>query len=101
MGVRVELSQQARRDLREIAAFIARNNPGRSRTFCRELLLTARNLSDHPHIGRVFPERGDVAIREIVHGAYRIIYQVIGKPEAIFILRFWHGARGAPQLGRD
>ena len=101
MGAPVELSQQARRDLREIGEFIARNNPHRARTFRRELLLKARNLGDHPRMGRIFPERGDEAIREIVYGAYRIIYQVIGSSEAIFILRFWHAARGHPQIVED
>ena len=49
-------------------------------------------------MGRVTPEVGDPDVREIVHGAYRIIYELRCEPAAIYILRFWHGARGTPEF---
>jgi plasmid stabilization system protein ParE len=49
-------------------------------------------------MGRVTPEVGDPAVREIAHGAYRIIYELRREPAAIYILRFWHGARGTPEF---
>ena len=101
MGAPVELSLQARRDLREIRAFIARNNPDRARTFSRELPLKARSLGNHPQMGRVVPDLEEETVREIVHGAYRIVYEVLGDSEGIFILRFWHAARGNPQIVED
>ncbi len=92
---------RALEDLREIAAFIARNNLTRARTFRDQLLPRALGLGHHPLMGRVVLEVDDEAVREIVHGAYRIIDEVGDNLDRIFVLRFWHGARGAPQLGQD
>lgn len=33
-------------------------------------------------------------------GAYRIIYQVFREPDTVFVLRFWHGARGTPDIAK-
>ena len=49
-------------------------------------------------MGRVVPEEDDPNVREIVHKAYRIIYETRHDPDTIFILRFWHGARGTPEI---
>ena len=46
-------------------------------------------------------ELDDEAVRETVHGAYRIIYRVTTDRDRGFILRFWHGARGTPQIVED
>jgi plasmid stabilization system protein ParE len=51
-----------------------------------------------PESGRVVPELGDDAVRETVHGNYRIIYEVFHNRGTIYMLRFWHGARGNPKL---
>src|SRR5436309_633936 len=101
MGLRVDLSLRPKKDLRQISAFIARHNPTRSRTFRRELGLKAYSLGEHPQMGRVVPELSDASVREIIHGAYRIIYKITDDPERISILRFWHGARGHPQIVED
>ncbi len=87
--------------MREIVLFIARNNPVRARTFRNELFLKAQSISDHPWMGRVVPERNDEGLREIVRGAYRIVYRVTVETERVTILRFWHAARGNPQIVED
>jgi plasmid stabilization system protein ParE len=48
-------------------------------------------------MGRTVPEVGDPAVREIVHGSYRIVYELFRDPNAVFVLRFWHAARGTPE----
>lgn len=101
MGARVTFAQRAREDLREISSYIARNNPRRAKTFGRELILKAQSLGEHPRMGCVVLELDDEAVRETVHGAYRIIYRVTADRDRIFILRFWHGARGNPQIVED
>jgi plasmid stabilization system protein ParE len=59
----------------------------------------AISLGDFPELGRTVPELEDPAVRKIVHGAYRIIYELRHAPDVLYILRFWHGARGEPKLG--
>ena len=101
MGAPVDLVLQAQDDLREIVAFIARNNQARAESFGDMLYEKAMSLGNHPMMGRVVPELHDDAIREIIHGAYRIICEVFANPEMITALRFWHAARGAPQVVED
>jgi hypothetical protein len=40
---------------------------------------------------------GDARVREIVHGSYRIMYELQFGPDEVYVLRFWHAARGVPQ----
>ena len=44
-----------------------------------------------PRSGRIVPEVGDPAIREILLGNYRIVYRI--KSGAVEILAVHHGAR--------
>jgi len=37
-------------------------------------------------------------LREIVHRPYRIIYEIFAEQSTVFVLRFWHGARGEPEI---
>lgn len=98
MGWPVILTDQSRHDLREIVSFIARDNPERARSFGNELISRALSLSKFPEIGRTVPELGDPAVREIIHGSYRIVYELLRDPDAVYVLRFWHGARGTPDI---
>lgn len=82
MGWPVILTPQARDDLRELVVFIARDSPERARTFGNILVDKALSISAHPEIGRVVPELNDLAVREIVHRSYRIIYEVLHEPDA-------------------
>jgi plasmid stabilization system protein ParE len=99
MGIPVILTPQAQEDLQQIVSFIARDNPERAISFGNQLIDKALSLSSVSLRGRVMPELNDPEVREIVHGSYRIIYEVIS--EKIYILRFWHGARGEPEIKKE
>lgn len=99
MGWPVILTEQSRDDLREIVSFIARDSSARARRFGNELINQALSIGDFPEMGRTVPELGDPAVREIIHGSYRIVYELLREPNAVFVLRFWHGARGTPEIG--
>src|SRR5436190_12454592 len=98
MGFPVILTEKAIEDLATIVAFIAADNSERARSFGNLLIDRALAIRPFPEIGRVVPEIGDSEVREILQGSYRIIYRVIHDPDAIYILRFWHGARGEPEI---
>jgi len=91
MGLAVILTPQSLEDIQSIVAFIAKDNPERARSFGNELIDKALSLSTLPLRGRVTPELNDSNVREIVHGSYRIIYEVLN--DTVYVLRFWHGAR--------
>ena len=101
MGWPVILTPQAQDDLREVVTFISRHSPERARSFGNTLIDKALTLSLHPERGRIVPELDDSAVREIVHSAYRIIYEVMRDPDSVYVLRFWHGARGTPEILED
>ena len=98
MGVPVVITPTAIGDLEEIVRFIAFDSPERARQFGYVLINQALSLAPFPEMGRVTPEIGDPDVREIVHGSYRIIYELRREPSAIYVLRFWHAARGTPEL---
>jgi len=83
-----------------VVRYIARENPARARSFGNELVDRALSVGAFPELGRLVPEINDPAVREVVHAPYRIIYEVFHQPDVIYILRFWHGARGVPEIQR-
>lgn len=101
MGCRVILTPQSQTDLQEIVSFIRRDSPQRACAFGNLLLDKALSLTAFPLMGRIVPEINAPSVREIIHGFYRIIYEFIPDQPTIFILRFWHAGRGAPEIVRD
>ena len=97
MGCPVIITPTAIRDLESIVRFIAHDSPQRARRFGYALIDGALSIGPFPESGRVVPELGDPDVREMIHGSYRIIYEVKRSPEAVFVLRFWHAARGTPE----
>ena len=98
MGWPVTLTKQSQEDLREIVSFIARDSPADAGRFGNVLIDQALSIGRFPQIGRVVPEIGDPSVREIIHGSYRIVYELLREPNAVFVLRFWHSARGVPEI---
>jgi plasmid stabilization system protein ParE len=96
VGYEVVLSRLAQADLAEIVAYIARDNRDAAVRLGHELVNHARTLQNFPRMGRVVPEFQIDTLREIVHGAYRIVYQIDDTGKRVAIARFWHGARGTP-----
>ena len=97
---RVIFAPQAERDLRAINFYIARNSSADiAARFGNRLIDRALALTTLPERGRVVPEIGDPNVREIFFKSYRIVYRIRG--DVIDVVRFWHAARGAPQIDSD
>lgn len=88
--MRIEFSPESRLDLLEIAAFIARDNPSRARSFVDELAADCARLATQPGVGAARPELGNGA-RLLPHGRYLIFYRVDG--DVVRIARVLHSAR--------
>jgi toxin ParE1/3/4 len=93
--VEIEIKDAARMDLREIAIYIARDNPDRSESFVEELLVRIETIGERP---LSFPERNDwgEGIRRALHGRYLILFRV--RDDRVEILRILHGARDIDSL---
>jgi plasmid stabilization system protein ParE len=98
--VEVIFAPRAERDLHSIASYIARrNSPEVAERFGNRLIDRALTLATLPERGRIVPEFGDPEIREIFFKTYRIVYRV--RPGKVEVIRFWHAARGAPEIDSD
>jgi toxin ParE1/3/4 len=98
MGIPVILTPRSPGDLREIAAYIAQDSRERAVGLGSRLIDRALSVGAFPGAGRMEPEERDPAVREVIQERYRIIYEVLQDPPRVYILRFWHGARGAPEV---
>jgi toxin ParE1/3/4 len=82
---------QAADDVDAICEFIARDSEVYARDFAERVNGAVELLRDFPLAGRQVPEFTDPALRELLHGRYRIIYEVVR--DAVHILAIHHGAR--------
>jgi len=98
MGYQITLSSSARRDLRDIVRYISLDSRDRAVRFGRLLVSSTKQLSEFPEMGRMVPEFRDPSIREIVVRFYRVIYRVEHNGRRVDVARFWHGARGTPEI---
>lgn len=98
MTVRLVWSEQAVEDLAEIHAYIARNSPRYADVVAGRLLAALSRLADHPDSGRMVPELEDPAVREVIHGTYRLVYE--RHADAVEILTVFRASRLLPPLDR-
>lgn len=97
-GVKIRWSEQAVEDLTEIHRYIARNSPRYAAAVAGRVVDAVDRLQAFPDIGRMVPELGDPTVREVIEGAYRIIYE--RRAEAVEILTVFRGTRAFPRIER-
>lgn len=85
--MKVEWSPLALDRVSEIARYIAKDNPDAAERWVNELFDSVERLVDFPESGRVVPEVGVRRIRELIFGAYRVIYGVKDKVEILTVRR--------------
>ena len=97
---KVTFAPQAERDLLAIAEFIAgRNSVDVASRFGNRLIDRALTLDSFPERGRIVPEIDQADIREIIFKSYRIVYRL--RDRNVQVIRFWHTARGTPEIDSD
>lgn len=55
-------------------------------------------LAGSPELGRIVPEFEDPFIREIIVRSYRVVYRLDDVRHLVEVIRFWHAARGTPEI---
>jgi toxin ParE1/3/4 len=78
-------------DLDAIGEYIARDSVDAACVFVSRLIDAVEHLQQFPRSGRVIPEVGDENCREVVYGAYRLMYRLEG--EDVWITGVVHAAR--------
>jgi toxin ParE1/3/4 len=100
MDCKVIISARALRDLEEIVRYISADNPQAAVRFGTRLLEEAESIGVMPQAGRVVPEFKMPNIRERIFRSFRIVYRVDEEQHRVVVSRFWHGARGTPEMYR-
>jgi toxin ParE1/3/4 len=83
----------ARRDLREIHTFIARDSKRSADALVRGIRSAVQRLADFPESGRVIPEYEDDKYREIVVSPYRVPYRYQRDHDLVEVLLVVHARR--------
>ncbi len=73
--------------VREITLYIAQDNPDVAALWVERLFDSVQRLGAYPESGRVVPGLGVARIREVVFGAYRVIYTTKDEIEILTVRR--------------
>ncbi len=84
-------ASSALKDIESIAEYIERDSEDQAALFVTRIIEMTDRLEKFPESGRVIPEINQNDCREIVYGAYRIMYRIV--KEEIWITGIVHAAR--------
>ena len=88
---RVIWTRQAVEDVEAIQAYVARGSARYAALLVERIVAAVGRLESFPMSGRVVPEVGDDSLREVVFGAYRIVYRL--QAESVQVVAVHHAAR--------
>jgi len=89
------IAPRARLDLRQIGAFIVRDNPERALSFVDEIEAHARRAAERPLGYRLRDEIGP-GLRGLLHGRYSILFRDLA--DEVRVVRILHTARDFGKL---
>ena len=81
----------ALKDIESIAEYIERDSVDQAALFVTRIIAMTDRLAEFPQSGRIIPEINQKDCREIIYGAYRIMYRIV--KEEIWITGVVHAAR--------
>ena len=82
----VKWSNPAKLDLKQIHDYIARDSKYYAQKVSLEIVEKSEKLNQFPEVGRIVPEIGDPAIRELLIYSYRLIYEVFSTKVEVLAL---------------
>ena len=83
------------KDMESIAAYIARDSEFHAAKQVERFFLSAERLRTHPRSGRLIPEIGHPAFRELIVGNYRVMYH-LSEDQLAEVITVHHSARRFP-----
>ena len=88
---RVIWTRGAVEDVEAVKAYVARDSVRYATLLAERIVAAVDRLESFPESGRMVPEVGDESLREIIHGACRIVYRI--KAESVEGVTVHHAAR--------
>lgn len=98
MGHKVIWTDEAIADLRQIVAYIAKDNSDAAVKVGEELIRKSMLLAGQPCMGRMLREPKRDSLREIIVRPYRLIYEIDDASSTVRVRVLWHGARREPPI---
>ena len=90
--ITVSFAPSAFSDIQEMQAWYAEQLvPEIGERFAREIIEKVEALQAHPDMGRIVPEFGVAALRELIHPPFRIVYRHEGN--RVRVVRVWRSER--------
>lgn len=89
--MKIVYAPRARRDLNDIALYIARDNPDRAQSFVAELRGKVQGLREWPERFPLIPRWASEGLRRCHHGHYAIVYRA--DSTRVSIVRIFHTAQ--------
>jgi len=97
---RVRLTEQAQNELDAIIEYYERVGASDfAEVFEEKVIGNIRPLEQFPQMGRIVPEIGDEAIREVLYRNYRIAYVVDRDDKEVDVLTIFHSSQQFGRLG--
>ena len=88
MAVEIRFSESATADLEDLLSWYAERGLAEVGVrLVRELLERVDHLAEHPDMGRMVPEFGQPALREIIQPPFRVVYR--RDHNAVRVVRVW------------
>jgi len=81
-------TEKAIERIEEICAFIGLDSKVNATKFALELFEKEELILNHRKIGKIVPEYEAKEYRQIIHGNYRLVYQIIEKEIFILTVRY-------------
>jgi len=92
LSYRILITLNAQKNLEEIVSYLKQESKNRAYAWLKRVQERIQSLQTNPRRCRQVPEySGDKEIRELLFGAYRIIFEM--SSDEIFVLYVYHGAR--------
>jgi toxin ParE1/3/4 len=93
--VKLVWTKSAAQQLRAEAAYIGGSRPEAARSWIVGLRTAVERLREYPYSGRTVPEYPNSTKRELIHGHYRVIYEV--RSDGVFVLTLRHSRQMLPE----
>jgi toxin ParE1/3/4 len=97
--LRLRWTRRAIDDLREIRAYIARDDPAAGARWVQRLRQRARLAARAPRAGRIVPELEREDVREVFVRSYRIVYELTA--DELRVLTVFEGHRLLSEPGSE
>ena len=88
-------TERALRDLRDINAYIAADDPAAAERWADKLLVAAERAARFPYSGHIVREKGREDLRQILVRSYRIVYLV--REKRVDVLTVFEGHHLLPK----